>query len=79
MSETKKQNPGKKYIVGQAILWATALLGSSYLLKGTEQGEHVFMLLFVLAASSTLLNGSSASDRCLWRKLTGRSQKSPEA
>lgn len=51
--------------VTQAILWAAALIGTSLILRGSDQAKEVFMLLLVLATVSTILprgNGQTKTD-----------------
>lgn len=40
--------------IGNAILWAAAMIGTALVLRGNEAADNVFMLLFVLSMASTL-------------------------
>lgn len=73
MPEPSKHE-GKGNKVGQALLWAAAMIGSALLLKGTDQADNVFWLLFVLAVAGTTMGPHSmACERRAWRKLMGKS------
>ncbi len=47
----------KKLVIGNAVLWATAMLATAIVLRGSEEGQTVLILLIGLWVASSFLFG----------------------
>ncbi|GLX84843.1 hypothetical protein tloyanaT_10950 [Thalassotalea loyana] len=73
--ETKQQKNLSKMMVGNAIIWASAMLGTAILVQGHESSQSILMLLIGLWFASTYLFGDmkkAAKAECAYfRKVLG--------
>ncbi|QOL25330.1 hypothetical protein LP316_13665 [Thalassotalea sp. LPB0316] len=73
--EDKQQKSLSKMMIGNALIWASAMIGSALLIKGHDNSQSVLMLLIALWFASTYLFGDmkkAAKAECAYfRKLLG--------
>lgn len=73
--EEKQQKGLSKMLIGNAIIWASAMIGTALLVKGHDNSQSITMLLVALWFASTYLFGDmkkAAKAECQYfRKVLG--------